>query len=392
MRVPILPKALFVLPWAAIIVTLAACGAGHIPNLNSVPTSDDKTSALATADIVRPQPAVSVTSLPIVVDKSQSTAGVYLGAACGVGAEITCRDFASVMRHGIAYGTVYATWDDDLASVISAENFVSWWQNGITPEITWQPSSTRKAITYAEINNGDYDAYLRASAREIKAFRHPILLRPFHELNGRWYSWGLANNGANSEADAAFIQAWRRMYGIFQQEGATNAKFIWCFANASVPNTKKAPWNDPANAYPGDAYVHWIGFDAYNRGNKLTGMLWNTFDATISASYQKAVAIAGRKPIMLGELASNEYGDGGAMKAAWVTRMFSELRSPTASNAYPHIRAITWFETDDTRFIYNSASTLPVYDGFALAIRTYGPSGVLDFRSNTAAFNNVAAP
>ena len=334
------------------------------------------------------RPAFDPSPLPILTDSYASRTGVFLGATCGPYANVACSDFATVFRRTIAVGTVYTDWDQDLAAFVAANNFTAWEAQGMIPEITWEPRSTLTTITYAGINNGDYDAYLSLSADELKAFGQPIFLRPFHEFNGSWMPWSLNSNGADTAADTAFIKAWRHMRTIFRQHGATNVKFIWCFANATVP---RETWNYPSAAYPGDFFVDWIGFDAYNRGNVNSGQPWKTFDQTIAQSYQQAVSVSAKKPIIIAELASDEWGDDGTMKAAWIDQMFSELH-PLKTDPYPNLRVISWFETDDTRFLYDSRSSDPVYQHFVMDIRQVGPHGFPFFRSNGNALFQVTGP
>src|SRR5579884_4137224 len=96
---------------AALCVALAACGSaagGYAPapaQTGGAVTQTPQTSSLST--------------LPILTDTSMSTAGVFLGAACGQHTAVQCGQFANTFRHGIALGTVYVTWDSDLASYMS---------------------------------------------------------------------------------------------------------------------------------------------------------------------------------------------------------------------------------------------------------------------------------
>lgn len=367
------------LVFAAIILTsaLASCGASGVSGNGIEPLSDMRKAS----------PRFDPSPLPILTDRYPSKSGVFLGATCGLYANVSCSDFATIFRRTIALGTVYTTWDQDLATFIADNDLGAWETQGMIPEITWEPRSDFSTITYSGINSGTYDAYITTSADELKAFGQPIFLRPFHEFNGSWMPWSLNSNGADATADADFIQAWRRMRRIFREQGATNVKFIWCFANATVP---KASWNYPTAAYPGDSYVDWIGFDGYNRGNLGTGMPWKSFDSTIGAAYQEAIAVSPELPIIAAELASTEWGDDGTMKAAWVDQMFSELH-PAATDPYPNLRVVSWFETDDTRFLYDSRSTDPVYQHFVMDIRQVGPHGFPYFRSNGTALFGITS-
>ena len=358
-------------------VTRAGVGAGYTPAVESLPPNGAARSGMATS------------TLPILTDTSSSTSGVFFGIACGAHAAVACPNFASTFRAGIAFGTTYASWDNDLAQFITAYGINTWPSQGIVPEITWQPTQSGGTVTFTGINNGLYDGYLKKSADELRAFGSPVFLRPFHEFNGKWYPWGLANQVASMSTDAAFVQAWRRIRTIFSQEGASNVKFIWCFSRTSIQSNTVGAWDYPPNSYPGDQYVDWIGFDSYNHATGTSGT-WQTFDQTVAKSYALAVSISGKKPVMWAEGATNEYGDGGAMKAGWVNAMFSELSS--GSNPYPNLRAITWFETDTSTYAYDSMSTSPVYNAFVNDLRATASNGVLYFRSNGSAFAGLTAP
>jgi len=89
-------------------------------------------------------------------------------------------------------------------------------------------------------------AYMRQLAREIKEFSRPCVLRPFHEMNGRWFWWG-------AQPDK-YKTLWRFVFDLFKQEGVRNV--IWCWApSANVP---RGP-----DYYPGDDTVDIIGTSQY---------------------------------------------------------------------------------------------------------------------------------
>jgi hypothetical protein len=96
------------------------------------------------------------------------------------------------------------------------------------------------------------------------------------------------------------------------------------------------------SVYPGDAYVDWAGLDGYNWGtNPAKPSSWKSFDQIYRSSYDRIVeSVAPSKPLMIGEVASTEYG---GSKASWIKNMLGEL--PTA---YPKIRALLWFDKYDS--------------------------------------------
>jgi mannan endo-1,4-beta-mannosidase len=102
----------------------------------------------------------------------------------------------------------------------------------------------------------------------------PVLWRPLHEANGRWFWWGAGG-------PEACVKLWRLMFERFTaHHGLTN--LIWVFSpGASI---------DLAAWYPGDAYVDIIGQDHYPMdGNH----------GAAKEIYDELAALGGRK----GELA-----------------------------------------------------------------------------------------
>jgi hypothetical protein len=92
----------------------------------------------------------------------------------------------------------------------------------------------------------DMDA-LAEQLKRLQAARVPVLWRPLHEANGRWFWWGAAGPDACKKL-------WRLMFERFTgHHGLTN--LLWVFSpGASL---------DLADWYPGDAYVDLIGHDHY---------------------------------------------------------------------------------------------------------------------------------
>jgi hypothetical protein len=215
------------------------------------------------------------------------------------------------------------------------------WRHGIMPHYTWEPWDTALGpndpgqIHLRDVIDGSWDGYITARAREFAAVGMPILVRWGHEFNGNWYPWGIANNNADP---TLYVRAYRHVHDLVAAAGARNVQWVWAFNNGSSPD---APYNDPAAAYPGDAYVDWVGIDGYNWGFGPSWDPavdhWTTFDQTFAAAYAKARTVAPNRPVMIGEFASTE--DGGD-KAQWLRDMNTTLRS----GAYPELKLLTYFD------------------------------------------------
>lgn len=141
-------------------------------------------------------------------------------------------------------------------------------------------------------------------------------------------------------AGTTFISAWQRVYGLFQAAGATNVAFVWC-PNSNSPFDPNS-WRQ---YYPGDAYVDWVGVDAYNFGNSATpaGSTWETIYQVLHlfvADWQGGFGGAGgsTKPLMIGEGASVE---GGGSKPWWLTDFSGYLRTSG-------FKALTYYNTNQS--------------------------------------------
>jgi hypothetical protein len=214
---------------------------------------------------------------------------------------------------------------------------------GSIPMITWTSGDLDKgasvdqpAFQLLDITNGAHDAYIRQWARDAKAWGHPFFVRFNHEMNGSWFVWSERRNGNGS---GQFAPMWRHVVDIFRQEGATNVTWVW------APNRVWPAAIPLAGLYPGDGYVDWTGFSAYNWGTNPAkpGNVWHSFTEVLRQTYDELVALAPQAPIMLTETASSEYG---GSKAAWITDM---LQSQLPVN-WPQVKAFVWFN-------WNAAAT-----------------------------------
>jgi hypothetical protein len=135
---------------------------------------------------------------------------------------------------------------------------------GMLPMLTWEswiPSAgvTQPKFAPAKIAHGKYDAYIRASARAMKAARCPIALRFDQEVNSNWYPWGVATPGMHNSPHS-YVAMWRHVRRIFSSMHATNVLWVWS------PNVQsRAHHGLPAlrKSYPGNRYVNWVGIDGY---------------------------------------------------------------------------------------------------------------------------------
>jgi hypothetical protein len=122
---------------------------------------------------------------------------------------------------------------------------------------------------------------IAAELEVLRDARVPVLWRPLHEANGRWFWWG-------AQGPEPFKKLWRLMFEDFTAKHKLN-NLIWVFSPGA--ETDLADW------YPGDAYVDIIGQDHYPMdGNHRTAK--DVFDElTAFARGQKIIALSENGPI-----------------------------------------------------------------------------------------------
>jgi beta-mannanase len=300
--------------------------------------------------LARLRTAVTIAAAGVIVAAALSIPGLSAATDAatkylGIFRQASPTDIAAgtVSRYGVSPASV--EWFDSWATgnAFDVAGAKALWSQGIMTHFTWEPWNTGLSVSdtnqihLQDIINGKWDSYVRARGAEFASVGAPMMVRWGHEFNGNWYPWGIANNNNDP---ALYIKAYRHVHDLVVSAGATNVQWIWCFNTDSSPD---AAYNDPAQSYPGDAYVDWVGIDGYNWGLDPswdpTGDHWRTFDSVFSNAYAKARTIAAKRPVLVGEVASSE--DGGN-KAQWINDMSTALQS----GRYPDLKLITYFDQD----------------------------------------------
>lgn len=208
--------------------------------------------------------------------------------------------------------------------------------DGRIPMISWEawakPEGSYTSATQAlgrmdDIAAGVHDEYIDSWAEAAADYGRPILLRPFHEMNGFWYPWSVGVNG-NSADD--YVAGWRHVVDRFDAAGADNVGFVW-----SINTLASFEEGQGVEAYyPGDAYVDWVATSGFN---------WDDYDPEWS-SWVSAEWVFGNtydvlagfgKPVMFAEIGSGTNGGDGEAWVAEAAAWFATL---------PEVGAIVWFD------------------------------------------------
>jgi hypothetical protein len=211
---------------------------------------------------------------------------------------------------------------------------------GMLPMLTWQSWDTsdsgpagvvvaQRAFSPAKIAHGKYDAYIRASARAMKAASCPIALRFDQEVNSNWFPWGVATRGMHNSPHS-YVAMWRHVRRIFRSVNATNVLWVWS------PNVQsRAHRGLPAlrKSYPGNRYVNWVGIDGYFFDRPR-----QTFHGLFGSTIAQLSRFAGGKPWIIAEAG---VGSGPSKP-----RQIASLLAGVAHNK--RFDGVNYFDTDKT--------------------------------------------
>lgn len=243
------------------------------------------TTQPATAPISSPTPTPAPATPAPVVSSGSMEWGVYAGDS---NEDVTVVE--RMVGKKVDIHEIFLSFEDE---------FPTWVGKGMCPDrkllIFWENHD----VSLDSIIAGDQDAYMKKFSDGAKTYGCPVVMAPFHEMNGNWDTWGgMVGNNTPSK----IIAAWKHMHDVMT---ASNITWMWVINNDSVPNTAA---NAADNYWPGASYVDSIGIDGFNFNDP-----WRSFASVFD------VAVAGvqkyNKPIYLSSLGAVAH----ANKAAWIT-------------------------------------------------------------------------
>ena len=160
---------------------------------------------------------------------------------------------------------------------------IEWWEKGGLVTICWHTGINGRGYNESKNDSPDFEKLFDESTTEHEKMMKnwtnaanalaelrdagvPVLWRPFHEFDGRWFWWG-KGGGEN------FIKLWQMMYDYFTNEcGLTN--LIWVLGYAD---------NVSDGWYVGDDYCDIIGSDTYNKSNPTHVKAWDKLKKVTTA-------------------------------------------------------------------------------------------------------------
>jgi hypothetical protein len=213
----------------------------------------------------------------------------------------------------------------------------------------YQPPA--QPVRWADVASGAYDSTLTAQAHGIASLRVPVFITFDHEPD--------QEQRPSSGSPGDFIEAWRHVHDVFRRAGAANAVWVWVVTGyaAYIPTA--------AQMWPGNQYVDWISWEAYNSSGCRSGApdpaSFRSFAQTALPFYQwiklngAAHGIDTDKPMMISESASAVYSRDPNLTASWYRQI------PDVLGAHPQIRAIGLWDkpgTNDCPFQFDAESAV----------------------------------
>ncbi len=213
-----------------------------------------------------------------------------------------------------------------------------------------------------DIMRGKFDDQLRKLARDIKAYRHPVLFRLNNEMNTDWTSYSGVVNLLDPDV---FILTWERLYRIFMEEGVDNT--MWIFNPISV-STPYSNWGEYYTYIPKPECVQILGLTAYERGNETDEYV--SFELHYRRLFQKNSPYFDNYPWVISEFgagaggeATYNYEEGRwifrdkarhlALQTQWIDEMFEcfARRDEEGYEFVKNIKGAIWFGANDPAFV-----------------------------------------
>jgi hypothetical protein len=195
--------------------------------------------------------------------------------------------------------------------------------------------SSGTVVRWADVAAGAYDDVLSRQARGIAGLPGRVFVTFEHEPEQA----AKANRGTPQD----YVAAWRHVHQVFDSQGATNVTWVWVVMGW-LPGLQRA-----ALMWPGNAYVDWVGFDAYNGAGCGRGAVdvskWRSFTEAVAPPYQWLVThgpsygIEADTPLMIGETGSVPHPSEEVRTADWFAQIPASLQS------LPRIRAVTFWDS-----------------------------------------------
>jgi len=185
-------------------------------------------------------------------------------------------------------------------------------------------------VRYRKIIEGDFDDSLTEQARRVAGTGVPVFITFDHEADA---SKRYDKRGSPDE----FVRAWRHIVDLYRRNGADNAVFVWNVTGWKG-NLDRLP-----GLWPGNGYVDWISWEAYNMTGCELMDGWDhvvSFEEALRPAYEwiqqegPKHGIDPAKPVMIGEMGTVPIPKGKGSTEEW----YAEI--PKVLPEYERVKAV----------------------------------------------------
>jgi hypothetical protein len=233
--------------------------------------------------------------------------------------------------YSLPWSRLYAGFPMAQAIQVAKKNIIPYVYATLTPH----HSPIRiSGFSPGEIVQGQHDGSIKKFAQGAAEFGKEyggFFITTMEEMNGNWFSWGKNSN---------FIPAWRRIWQIFEDQGA-NQYATWVWAVTCPEGLPSHMVDDPKLYYPGDRYIDWIGLCAFSVAEKPTLDLM--LNVLLRETYRRFFKNHPQKPFMVSAFGrTNE-----SYQYRWLSNAYRSIKS-----SFPAIKAViyhdnVWWGTGD---------------------------------------------
>ena len=204
----------------------------------------------------------------------------------------------------------------------------SWFEKyinaGLKVQLVIEFTDSADNANLSAIGDGKYDHYLNSFADTAKKDGREIYVRPIHEFNGDWYSWGIFRDGNSIDE---FKRAYIHVVKLFKAKGC-NFKYQLAY-NVKSARNDATPFKD---FYPGDDVVDFVCTSIYNFDSSQGEGLY-TFKNLFGNWYGQITSFT-NKPLCISEMSSNENSD----KVKWIKETWDALEK-----VFTKVLIVNWF-------------------------------------------------
>ncbi len=135
--------------------------------------------------------------------------------------------------------------------------------NPVSNGDSWDISPSVNRILYSKKYTEKYELWVARLANFIASLKYkgrkiPIVLRPYHEMNGDWFWWGDASCSATD-----YAALWKKTVHLLRDEHNLH-QILYAYS----PNIVDSELTY-LKYYPGDDYVDLLGIDIYDHNNSV---------------------------------------------------------------------------------------------------------------------------